>query len=559
MNFPPRNGLFPPDDLNGNTFLHFAIERNDVPEINRLLTQEGASPHEPNNLGETPLHYAARVGHELILETLLSFSEERLLNTANHDGWTPAFWAVLKNNIEVLYRLKKAGLDFKHRASKGKTLLHIAAQEGHTHLIHYLIKSGADLKQKDDAHLEAIDYAIQNNNIEMIHALLPYYEQEQYRGCKWLDLLDTAYRSASLESVKVLKNLGWHRSLLTDLDSLSLDQINNHQWLPKAVLCRAKDAIISYFIARSVDLDCKHSLYKKSTALHIAAEFGYEKVAQMLIEAGASVRAINAKGQMPLHYAIANSDAISAILLDYGAPADAQTTDGSEFLPLHYAIRADNTTAIKLLLRHDSSLLEKKDVYRRTPLHAIAARGRLASLKTFLFFGAQENALNIKRETPLFYAAANGNLENIVGLVKIGNASLHAQDYKGDTPLDYACMHGKFDAMLFLFLTLKRQENLSIDQLKAEFDNLNFIRNIRTNTPLDQPLTASLFDCKKTIGRLAFEHRDQLEKRLQEIEPLYNYLENVALVPAVPRAAISPQKASRNIHTYLARREIRGK
>jgi ankyrin repeat protein len=87
------------------------------------------------------------------------------------------------------------------------------------------------------------------------------------------------------------------------------------------------------------------------TALHLAAWFGHDKVAEILLARGADPEAIatNGTGLRPLHSAAAAGHAVIAhLLLDRGADIEAVQDGGVR--PLHSAAHRNDLTMVELLL-----------------------------------------------------------------------------------------------------------------------------------------------------------------------------------------------------------------
>lgn len=75
--------------------------------------------------------------------------------------------------------------------------------------------------------------------------------------------------------------------------------------------------------------------YWGRTALHYAAEHGYEDLAKLLIEKGANVNAVDAKGDTPLHLAaLRGKSDVAKLLLDHGADVTIKSKDGHTALSL---------------------------------------------------------------------------------------------------------------------------------------------------------------------------------------------------------------------------------
>jgi ankyrin repeat protein len=98
------------------------------------------------------------------------------------------------------------------------------------------------------------------------------------------------------------------------------------------------------------------------TPLHLAAFFGHEEVARVLIDAGARVDAVtrNDMENMPLHAAAAGRHHdICALLLDRGAPVNAQQEGG--FTALHAAAQHGDMALARLLAEHGAAFDAETD------------------------------------------------------------------------------------------------------------------------------------------------------------------------------------------------------
>ena len=128
------------------------------------------------------------------------------------------------------------------------------------------------------------------------------------------------------------------------------------------------------------------------TALHWAAKTGNREVAEVLIAAGADIRATTRLGShMPLHVAVATGKAeVAEALLEAGAPADAMTSTGAQ--PLHLAAAAGVPEAVVSLLAHGAPVDARETAWDLTPLMFAAVRGRVEAVKVLLDAGADASA-----------------------------------------------------------------------------------------------------------------------------------------------------------------------
>ena len=128
------------------------------------------------------------------------------------------------------------------------------------------------------------------------------------------------------------------------------------------------------------------------TALHWAAKTGNREVAEVLIAAGADIRATTRLGShMPLHVAAATGKAeVAEALLEAGAPADAMISTGAQ--PLHLAAAAGVPEAVVSLLAHGAPVDARETAWDLTPLMFAAVRGRVEAVKALMDAGADASA-----------------------------------------------------------------------------------------------------------------------------------------------------------------------
>jgi ankyrin repeat protein len=133
-------------DPDGTTPLHWAVYRNDVPEVSRLI-REGANVNAANDYGATPLSEAAVVGNVEVIGKLLKAGAD--VEAANADGQTPLMILARSSNVEAAKLLLKRGAKVnRSEAWRGQTALMWAAAEGQPAMVQLLIKHGADVNAR---------------------------------------------------------------------------------------------------------------------------------------------------------------------------------------------------------------------------------------------------------------------------------------------------------------------------------------------------------------------------------------------------------------------------
>jgi ankyrin repeat protein len=197
------------------------------------------------------------------------------------------------------------------------------------------------------------------------------------------------------------------------------------------------------------------------TPLHLAAQRGYDKVVQQLVDQGkADVDIRDRTGQTALHLAAANglTPVVKFLLSKDEVDVDAEDRDGQT--PLHLAAANGCLEAVKALLGENegnaSSGAEKtgqtaftdaEDLHGQTALHLAAKNGHTDVVKALLH-GFKSNKADIDYRdhdgaTPLHLAAANHKREVIQLLIErkarrdvkddFGNPPLNTYQYAEDT------------------------------------------------------------------------------------------------------------------------------
>ena len=126
--------------------LHEAVRGGQTALVTKLL-DSGVSLHSPNFRGSYPLHYAAAGEHGSAEVVRLLISRGADVNVRDSKGRTPLHWAADCGHIEtgsqVAEALLAAGADIGARYGRlKKSAMHLAARNGHTHMLRVLEKHG---------------------------------------------------------------------------------------------------------------------------------------------------------------------------------------------------------------------------------------------------------------------------------------------------------------------------------------------------------------------------------------------------------------------------------
>ncbi|XP_015433480.1 PREDICTED: E3 ubiquitin-protein ligase MIB2 [Dufourea novaeangliae] len=202
----------------------------------------------------------------------------------------------------------------------------------------------------------------------------------------------------------------------------------------------------------------------KKTCLQVAAHQGQRDLCILLLDAGASLRAVDEDGDTPLHYAaFGNQPEIMELLLSRGAPINAVnngkcnaldiidalcTCDRVDFTlknkrgfnVLHHAALKGNAHATEKLVTRARHLVDVKKEDGFAALHLAALNGHrdvAAILLSQNGGNAKVDLRNNRRQTPLHLATSQGHWA-LMELLVHHNADIASTDADGDVVLHIA-------------------------------------------------------------------------------------------------------------------------
>ncbi len=194
----------------GYTPLHFAARHGNAEVVNKLLDLVDEETREDyvkskNNKGGTPLHFAARGGNVKVVEELLKHvnDKEDYVRAETSEKETPLHIAARHGNAEVVNKLldlvdEETREDYvKSKNNKGGTPLHFAARGDNVKVVQKLLQCiGEDEKENyikfaNNDNKKVLDIAVSYGSWKVFYELLKYIknpEQKQH----YLDLAKQA-------------------------------------------------------------------------------------------------------------------------------------------------------------------------------------------------------------------------------------------------------------------------------------------------------------------------------------------------------------------------------
>jgi ankyrin repeat protein len=190
------------------------------------------------------------------------------------------------------------------------------------------------------------------------------------------------------------------------------------------------------------------------TPLHWAVYANNFDVAQILVKAGANVKAVTRlDASTPLLMAATNGNVqIMELLINAGADVNAASSIGTT--PLMQSAASGNVDAVRLLIDHGANVNAKDTLKEQTPLMFAATMDRAPVIRLLVAKGAKPNVTSkvLPIDLPLFDDDGNpipqrGLVTDAAGnpIESYGQAS--AKFMGGMTPLHYAAREGHMDAI----------------------------------------------------------------------------------------------------------------
>ncbi|KAF7666456.1 hypothetical protein LDENG_00108680 [Lucifuga dentata] len=332
-------GLVDKRTLKEQTALLLAVSGEHLSCVQCLL-EAGADPDISNNDKKTPLYKACELENMDMVSLILSYGVT--VNQRCGQGWTAFHEAVSRNNIEICEILLKAGAKINPPNTYSIAPLIVAAQRGQLRALCYLIGKGADVNIQACDGTTALYEASKKGHKETVVALLTKNADANKPSSLDMLPLHIAAQYGHHEIVSLLVSVTSQASLrLSGISPLHLAAECNRQTVAAVLLKTGADvnATLAHFI-----------LYpdRRATALFFAAARGNTKTAEVLLNAGASLKLDPIS---PLLAAVERGCVSTvSLLLQRGADVNAGIPSYPTTFPAVLALCMDNLSLLKCLL-----------------------------------------------------------------------------------------------------------------------------------------------------------------------------------------------------------------
>lgn len=422
----------------------------------------------------TALHVAAAAGDVEQVKRLINAGHP--INAQHPSGsLTPLHKAAGEGRADVVQVLVEAGAHLNYKTDNGQTPLHLAAKIGSVEICKLLIEAGANPTLIDKDNTTPRGIAAQEGHTEVAE-LFP--EDRFSRKTENDSVVDSdLYNAVSNGHTEVVKTLiaemrkgkhfdgyyGW------DMNTVGREDGNDNTLLHVAA-ANGDAQIANLLLEAGASVTAKNNHNK--TPVDLAHEHGHESLAQRLervpqlldaaaagdveqvetlLAAGVYVNAHQFPGRpvgpTPLHHAAEKGYApMARLLVEAGANVNARVPEHFYNTPLHLAAFNNNHTAVVQLLVAAGASLDKRAKDGSTPLLLATGNksGNPQPARLLIQAGADPNISNRYGRTPLFRVVQNGEAELADLLIQAG-ADVNAADRFGATPLTFAAESGSVE------------------------------------------------------------------------------------------------------------------
>ncbi|ETV97892.1 hypothetical protein H310_09213 [Aphanomyces invadans] len=213
------------------------------------------------------------------------------------------------------------------------------------------------------------------------------------------------------------------------------------EWLYEAAAEGATERVKQLLNDKNADVNFHQRAQYGSTPLIAAIVGGHMETAQALLEGGADISALRTPdANSPLHEAsFRKNPGMVRLLLQYKDQHTEEDLNDKAKDPR----RATGQSSW--------SMINAKNQFGNTPLHAAAMAGCAATVHVLLDNGATVDELNNQQSTPLHHACycIHDNTDVVSALIRAG-ANVNAQDKNHSTPLIVAAKKNQVGAVSLL-------------------------------------------------------------------------------------------------------------
>ncbi|KAA6414215.1 MAG: hypothetical protein FRX48_02578 [Lasallia pustulata] len=349
--------------------------------------QKGPDIHYHGSIGL--LHRVAAWGFTYLAEELLN----KGCHITSHDdhGWTALFWAARHGHEDILNLLikKNANADAKCTTSIGDTPLFWAALYGHETVVDILLKHGADANHVSETYEgTAMGAAIGRDHIAVVRLLLNVgvKADDDLHGLGTSSALIAAASSGNEDITELLIEYGADINIASDVGKFRhpLTAAASNRHINVIETLASEGANINITQKRGWESQLTNPLLAAVTSYEFMAGCETLATVRRLIDLGADPNMRDSRGRTALYEAVKlPSYSLVEMLLKHGA---ATNVYGRGHTPLQWALQLQDQNTVLLLLQHHADPNMAK--YGLAPLSVAISWGYTPIIDQLQAYGA---------------------------------------------------------------------------------------------------------------------------------------------------------------------------
>ena len=446
------------------------------PSINQVdsCIKAGNSPSELDKFAFDATSWAIIEDNSDEIVKYLMSMEGNDVNKKTHDGRTYIFWAMYRNNLDLMNYLVKSGAKTDIIDSHGYSLMNFGAVTGqlNTKLYDFCLENGANIKKQKN-----------NDGANPLLLVSPFMEDENlitYFAEKGIDINETDNNgngifnySAKRGNQKIMdllikKGINYKENPISNSNAMIFasygtrkfqNTLETYKYLdsigvdPKVVTkdgetplqniaFKVKDLeIFNYFIQNGASVDQTNS--DGNNALINACYYNESSVISLLLKHTNNINQQNLEGKSALTNAVSrNTIENIKLLIDKGCDIDVKDNNGNGLL--YYAIKYSQKSKMNVFNEKFDYLINKglnpkthnnkgENLY-----HVAIEKNNMEIIKKIGDYNININTVNKDGMTALHIAAMKANNSDIMRLLSEKGADITSKTNFGETAFDLA-------------------------------------------------------------------------------------------------------------------------
>lgn len=387
--------------------LHMSADENQIECVEALLQHPSINKDYRDDEGNSAVHYAARSGSIGCLKALLGAGADP--NLPDCKGGRPIHRAIDCCQFDTVKLLLQNNVECNYKDVLGRTLVHAASINGHSHILRLLLesRSDVDVNTRADNGETALHDAARLGALGIVRVLIEFGARtdiESNSGKTPVRVAKDAGKTLALEILHGAREKEIEADKQRDAHSFrraNTFAVKTERSIFSLVLEEDVERLRTRLAAATSEDLKDHDSQFNQTALHLASERASVEIVNMLLEAGAPIDPMDDFYRTPLIMACQRGDAdIVRSLVKYGA--DVNHLKFYDTPPWELALNGGgHKAAVFLLAQPETTIGGATSQQLAKALGWAAALGDINACKRLVEAGAPINLKNDSGMTPV--------------------------------------------------------------------------------------------------------------------------------------------------------------